>query len=107
MRKSYNGQSVFFYVNILPSFYGEKILVRVVPHLEKLPDFAQLCGDRQSQESLQRLAQESQGLVVVIGAAYGGKTTTMEAFWDSSWTRIAPLPWCPIPLSMFMKTLIS
>ncbi|QHV01065.1 GspE/PulE family protein [Synechocystis sp. CACIAM 05] len=80
IRKSYNGQSVFFYVNILPSFYGEKILVRVVPHLEKLPDFAQLCGDRQSQESLQKLAQESQGLVVVIGAAYGGKTTTMEAF---------------------------
>lgn len=80
IRKSYNGQSVFFYVNILPSFYGEKVLVRVVPYLEKLPDFAQLCGDRQSQESLQKLAQESQGLVVVIGAAYGGKTTTMEAF---------------------------
>ncbi|UAJ72762.1 type II/IV secretion system protein [Synechocystis sp. PCC 7339] len=80
IRKSYNGQSVFFYVNILPSFYGEKVLVRVVPSLEKLPDFAQLCGDRQGQESLQKLAQQSQGLVVVVGAAYGGKTTTMEAF---------------------------
>ncbi|MBE9254607.1 type II/IV secretion system protein [Synechocystis salina LEGE 00031] len=80
IRKSYNGQSVFFYVNILPSFYGEKVLVRVVPSLEKLPDFTQLCGDRQGQESLQKLAEQSQGLVVVIGAAYGGKTTTMEAF---------------------------
>ncbi|AIE75130.1 MULTISPECIES: GspE/PulE family protein [unclassified Synechocystis] len=80
IRKSYNGQSVFFYVNILPSFYGEKVLVRVVPSLEKLPNFTELCGDRQGQESLQTLAQQTKGLVVVIGAAYGGKTSTMEAF---------------------------
>lgn len=80
IRKSYNGQSVYFYINILPSFYGEKVLVRVVPSLEKLPDFTGLCGDRQGQESLQNLVNKKQGLVVVIGSAYGGKTTTMEAF---------------------------
>lgn len=80
IRKSYNGQSVYFYINILPSFYGEKVLVRVVPSLEKLPDFNGLCGDRQGQENLQNLVNQSQGLVVVIGSAYGGKTTTMEAF---------------------------
>ena len=80
LRKSYNNRPAYFFIHILPSFYGEKVLVRIVPALEKLPEFADLCDDRQIQRQLQELGQISSGLVVIAGPAYGGKSSTLEAF---------------------------
>jgi type IV pilus assembly protein PilB len=80
LRKSYNSRPAYFFIHILPSFYGENVLVRIVPASEKLSEFTELCGNRQVQHQLQDLGQISTGLVVIAGPTYGGKSTTLEAF---------------------------
>ncbi|MEB3160151.1 MAG: GspE/PulE family protein [Synechocystis sp.] len=80
LRKSYNSRPAYFFIHTLPSFYGEKVLVRIVPALEKLPELKELCGNRQVQSQLQGLAHAGSGLVVIAGPTYGGKSTTLEAF---------------------------
>ncbi|MEB3229094.1 MAG: ATPase, T2SS/T4P/T4SS family [Synechocystis sp.] len=79
LRKSYNGRPAYFFINTLPSFYGEKVLVRIVPGQEKLPELTELSHNRQVQSQIQELAQAVSGLVVIAGPTYGGKSTTLEA----------------------------
>ncbi len=79
LRKIYNGRPVYFFVHTLPSFYGEKVLVRIVPSIESLPSFADIARGNQQQD-LRGLIQSGSGLVVITGSACAGKSTTLEAF---------------------------
>lgn len=79
LRKSYSGRPVYFFIHSLPSFYGEKILVRVVESLPQLPNFSDLSTDPYDLEQFKALATPMSGLVLIIGPAHGGKSTTMEA----------------------------
>ncbi|BFM38303.1 GspE/PulE family protein [Synechocystis sp. LKSZ1] len=80
LKKSYSGRPVYFFIHTLPSFYGEKILVRVVESLPQLPDFSDLSADPYDQEHFKAIVTQTAGLVLITGPAHGGKSTTMEAF---------------------------
>ncbi len=80
LRKSYNGCPVYFFVHTLPSFYGEKIVVRIVESLTEFPDLATLIPDQITQTAIKTLNQRKSGLILVTGPAYSGISTTLELF---------------------------
>ncbi|MEB3189448.1 MAG: GspE/PulE family protein [Snowella sp.] len=80
LRKSYSGHPVFFFISTLPSFYGEKVIVRIVETVDHFPEFQDLCSDRAVQEQFQNLVTATSGLVLITGPTYAGKSTTIEAF---------------------------
>lgn len=80
LRKSYNSRPVYFFVNTLPSFYGEKVVVRIVESLTELPTLESFVTDELTRKVLQRLNQRKSGLILVTGPAFSGRSTTLEAF---------------------------
>ena len=76
LRKSYSGRPVYFFINTLPGFYGEKVIVRIVESVEKFPEFSDLPTDRQGQKQLHDLVTSSTGLVLISGLAQGGQSLT-------------------------------
>ena len=79
LRKSYNGNPVYFFIHTLPSFYGEKIVVRIVESLKELPDLETLISDKTTQAAIKALNKRKSGLILVTGPAYSGISSTLEA----------------------------
>ena len=79
LRKSYNGHPVYFFIHTLPSFYGEKIVVRIVESVSELTDVETLISDKTSQNAIKALNKRKSGLILVTGPAYSGISTTLEA----------------------------
>jgi len=79
LRKSYNGNPVYFFIHTLPSFYGEKIVVRIVESLKELPDLETLISDKTTQNAIKALNKRKSGLILVTGPAYSGISTILEA----------------------------
>lgn len=79
LRKSYNGNPVYFFIHTLPSFYGEKIVVRIVESLKELPDLETLISDKTTQNAIKALNKRKSGLILVTGPAYSGISSTLEA----------------------------
>jgi type IV pilus assembly protein PilB len=79
LRKSYNGNPVYFFIHTLPSFYGEKIVVRIVESLTELPDLETLISDTTTQTAIKALNKRKSGLILVTGPAYSGISSTLEA----------------------------
>jgi len=79
LRKSYNGNPVYFFIHTLPSFYGEKIVVRIVESSRELPDLDTLISDKTTQNAIKALNNRKSGLILVTGPAYSGISTTLEA----------------------------
>jgi len=79
LRKSYNGNPVYFFIHTLPSFYGEKIVVRIVESLTELPDLDTLISEKTTQAAIKALNKRKLGLILVTGPLYSGISTTLEA----------------------------
>ncbi len=79
LRKSYNSRPVYFFVNTLPSFYGEKVVVRIVESLTELPTLSSLIKEESTQKVLKQLNQRQSGLILVTGPASSGLSSTLEA----------------------------
>ena len=79
LRKSYNGNPVYFFIHTLPSFYGEKIVVRIVESLKELPNLETLISDKTTQTAIKALNKRKSGLILVTGPAYSGISSTLEA----------------------------
>jgi len=80
LRKVYEGRAVYFFIHTLPTFYGEKVMVRLVKSVPNLPSFADLGIQAEIQNQLKQLGRGSSGLVLVSGTQYGGLPQTIEAF---------------------------
>ena len=79
LRKSYNGNPVYFFFHTLPSFYGEKVVVRIVESLSELRDLETLISDKTTQAAIKALNKRKSGLILVTGPAYSGISSTLEA----------------------------
>ena len=80
LRKVYEGRAVYFFIHTLPTFYGEKVMVRLVKSVPNLPSFADLGIQAETQNQLKQLGRGNSGLVLVSGTKYGGLAQTLEAF---------------------------
>lgn len=79
LRKSYNSRPVYFFIKTLPSFYGEKVVVRIVESLTELPTLSSLSIEESTQKALKRLNQRQSGLILITGPAFSGLSSTLEA----------------------------
>lgn len=75
--KTANGLDVDFRVSVLPTLFGEKIVMRLLDKSNLKLDMKTLGFDAEDLEVFTRAINQPQGLVLVTGPTGSGKTTTL------------------------------
>ncbi|NOY24775.1 MAG: Flp pilus assembly complex ATPase component [Oligoflexia bacterium] len=79
----YLGEVLHYRVNILPTVYGEKCVIRLLRKDARLSDLDRLGISPNLLTQFKRVIHGSQGLVLVTGPTGSGKTTTVLAALDA------------------------
>jgi general secretion pathway protein E len=74
------GKSLDVRVSILPTYYGERVVMRMLMQSEDIPHMQQLGFDKALTDQLDSLLQHSHGIILVTGPTGSGKSTTLHAF---------------------------
>ncbi len=74
------GEKIDIRVSIMPTFYGENAVLRILrPNKQRALKFADLGMDEAQISTLEKYAEAGQGVLLVAGATGSGKTTTVYA----------------------------
>jgi len=71
------GENVAFRVSILPTYYGEKVVMRLLPETNKGFTLETLGFHGQSLEQVHESMRTAAGMILVTGPTGSGKTTTL------------------------------
>jgi len=71
------GENVAFRVSILPTYYGEKVVMRLLPETNKGFTLETLGFHGQSLEQVHEAMRTAAGMILVTGPTGSGKTTTL------------------------------
>lgn len=77
IRRSFQGKTVDFRVNTLPSRYGEKICMRVLDNSSTQLGLDKLITDDETLAMVRDMASKPFGLILVTGPTGSGKSTTL------------------------------
>jgi len=77
---SISGKTLDIRVSILPSYYGERIVMRILMQSEHIPTLENLGFTREMTERFYSLLRHSHGMILVTGPTGSGKSTTLHAF---------------------------
>ena len=77
IRRMFQGRTVDFRVNIVPSRYGETVVLPVLDSESRQLDLNKLITDPDTQALVRELARRPFGLIVVTGLTDSGKSTTL------------------------------
>lgn len=77
--KNFGGEEVDFRVSILPTQFGENIVIRVLDQRRALLPLEGLGFTAPQQELLRHLLRRPEGMLVITGPTGSGKTTTLYA----------------------------
>ncbi len=72
-------RAVDFRVSVIPSFYGEKICLRILDKAQAMLDIDRLGFDPAPCEALKAVVTRPHGMVLITGPTGSGKTTTLYA----------------------------
>lgn len=67
-------------VSILPTYYGERVVMRILMESDDIPHLQELGFDKHLISSLESLLDHSHGIVLVTGPTGSGKSTTLHSF---------------------------
>ncbi len=70
-------KEVDFRVSVLPTYFGEKVVLRVLDKSQALLDIDKLGFEPEPLEALKKAAQHPHGMILVCGPTGAGKTTTL------------------------------
>ena len=73
------GLSIDFRVSVIPTIYGEKVVVRILKKIPELLDLQQLGFDERELGLFQSVIHDPYGLLLLTGPTGSGKTTTLYA----------------------------
>ncbi len=73
------GRTLDIRVSVLPTFYGERVVMRILMQSEDIPTLENLGIDKQITKSLENLTQYSHGMILVTGPTGSGKSTTLHS----------------------------
>jgi general secretion pathway protein E len=73
------GRDVDIRVSVIPTAYGERIVLRLLDRSSTLMSLEDLGLAGQNQKTVQRLIRQSHGIILVTGPTGSGKTTTLYA----------------------------
>ncbi len=79
IRFSVNGRSVDFRVSVIPSYYGEKVCLRILDRGQMLLEIDRMGFEPEPLAELKSAVQRPHGMVLITGPTGSGKTTTMYA----------------------------
>ncbi|MCX6051581.1 MAG: GspE/PulE family protein [Campylobacterales bacterium] len=74
------GESLDVRVSILPTFYGERVVMRLLMQSSQIPDITELGFDSEIIEDVKKLLRSSHGIILVTGPTGSGKTTSLHSF---------------------------
>lgn len=66
-------------VSTLPTINGEKVVLRILNHNEKLLDFNNLGFSSMQKEQIRNMFVKNHGMILAVGPANSGKTTTLNS----------------------------
>jgi len=74
-----SGKTLDIRVSILPTFYGERVVMRILMQSEDIPTLVNLGISEKITTQLSHLTQNSYGMILVTGPTGSGKSTTLHS----------------------------
>ncbi|MBD3797677.1 MAG: type II/IV secretion system protein [Campylobacterales bacterium] len=74
------GEILDIRVSILPTFYGERVVMRLLMQSSQIPDISELGFNDSMIHEVKKLLRSSHGIILVTGPTGSGKTTSLHSF---------------------------
>ena len=74
------GETLDIRVSILPTFYGERVVMRLLMQSSQIPQIDQLGFHQSLIGEVKKLLRHSHGIILVTGPTGSGKTTSLHSF---------------------------
>jgi general secretion pathway protein E len=74
------GKTLDVRVSVLPTYYGERVVMRILMQSESIPTLKNLGFSDELSEQFYRLLNHSHGMILVTGPTGSGKSTTLHSF---------------------------
>ncbi len=74
------GEVLDIRVSILPTFYGERVVMRLLMQSSQIPEIYELGFSEYLIKDVKKLLQHSHGIILVTGPTGSGKTTSLHSF---------------------------
>ena len=75
-----SGKTLDIRVSILPTFYGERVVMRILMQSEDIPSMQELGFSKNLVKSFNKLLTAPHGIILVTGPTGSGKSTTLHSF---------------------------
>lgn len=75
-----SGEVLDVRVSVLPTFYGERVVMRILMQSSQIPQIDELGFDKSIISNVKKLLQASHGIILVTGPTGSGKTTSLHSF---------------------------
>ncbi len=74
------GKTLDIRVSVLPTFYGERVVMRLLMQSDQIPRITELGFAESMTEQMQKLLHNPHGIILVTGPTGSGKTTSLYSF---------------------------
>ena len=74
-----NGKTLDIRVSVLPTFYGERVVLRILMNSSDIPTLEDLGISKNITQQLSELTKNSYGMILVTGPTGSGKSTTLHS----------------------------
>ena len=74
------GETLDIRVSVLPTFYGERVVMRILMQGSQIPRITELGFSNTLIDDVKRLLRLSHGIILVTGPTGSGKTTSLHSF---------------------------
>ena len=74
-----SGKTLDIRVSVLPTFYGERVVMRILMNSSDIPTLQNLGISQEITNTLSTLTQNSYGMILVTGPTGSGKSTTLHS----------------------------
>ncbi len=75
-----SGRSLDIRVSLLPTYHGERAVMRILMQSESIPELPDLGFGQELTSAFYKLLNHSHGMILVTGPTGSGKSTTLHAF---------------------------
>lgn len=75
-----SGKTLDVRVSLLPTYYGERVVMRILMQSDNIPTLADLGFPKDLTDEFYRLLNHSHGMILVTGPTGSGKSTTLHSF---------------------------
>lgn len=72
-----DGRKIDFRVSIMPTFFGEKVVIRILDSKKGIRKLAKLGLSKEQEEMIRYAIERPHGLILITGPTGSGKTTTL------------------------------